>query len=253
MDDPNITMEEYIQLMAGKAQGRDQTINWETATYRKVYCEDLDSFTDFETDFPAIIYNYASTSNQNVSSEPTVSIYNAIKSDIGFHISFSDSEDEDYTFIYNKDSSSYKLILANDLKPEPVNDYVEINIESCSENIDVKPMDSVICISKDTTPVEFDENFETNHDIHLLAERQPRIYLSVIESVFPDCLYGGMDKTYPGEPSEEVDNVGGVFINMEILKYWSLETSRRLFNTLFAQTLKMENHPEQNIRGFFPF
>ncbi|GJW17728.1 hypothetical protein Tco_0025164 [Tanacetum coccineum] len=109
MDDPNITMEDYIQLMADKARGRDQTFNWETAMYGKVYCEDLDSFTDFETDFLAIVYNAASTSNQNVSSEPT----------------------------------------------EPVNNYIEINIESCLENIDVKPMDSVICISKDTTPVEF--------------------------------------------------------------------------------------------------
>nr|GEU61640.1 hypothetical protein [Tanacetum cinerariifolium] len=71
MDDPNITMEEYIQLMADKARGRDQTFNWETATYGEVYCEDLDSFTDFETDFLAIVYNDASTSNQNVSSEPS--------------------------------------------------------------------------------------------------------------------------------------------------------------------------------------
>ncbi|GKA04922.1 hypothetical protein Tco_0684042 [Tanacetum coccineum] len=154
MDEPNITMEEYIQLMADKARGRDQTFNWETATYGEVYCEDLDSFKDVETDFPAIVYNDASTSNQNVSSEPTISIYNAIKSNIDFHISFSDSEDEDYTFIYNKDSSSYKLIPANDLKPEPINNYVEINIESCSENIDVKPINSVICISKDTTHVD---------------------------------------------------------------------------------------------------
>nr|GEV82511.1 hypothetical protein [Tanacetum cinerariifolium] len=157
-------MEEYIQLIVDKARGRDQTFNWETTTYSKEYCDDLDSFTDFETDFPAIVYNDASTSNQNVSSVPTVSIYNAIKSNIDFHISFSDSEDEDYTFIHNKDSSSYKLILVNDLKPKPVNDYVEINIESCSENIDVKPMDRVICISKDTIPIEFNKNIETNHD-----------------------------------------------------------------------------------------
>ncbi|GJS38048.1 hypothetical protein Tco_0536430 [Tanacetum coccineum] len=184
MDDPNITMEEYIQLMANKARGRDQTFNWETTTYGKVYCEDLDSFIDFETDFPAIVYNDASASNQNVSSEPTVSIYNAIKSDIDFHISFSDSEDEDYTFIYNKDSSSYKLIPANNLKPEPVNDYVEINIESCSENIVVKPMDSVVCISKDTTPIEFDENFETNHDIHRLHTAIAEVVDEIVAASF---------------------------------------------------------------------
>ncbi|GJV71347.1 hypothetical protein Tco_1491342 [Tanacetum coccineum] len=72
MDDPNITMEEYIQLMADKARGRDQTFNWETATYGEVYCDDPDLFTYFKTDFPAIVYNDASTSNQNVSYEPTI-------------------------------------------------------------------------------------------------------------------------------------------------------------------------------------
>nr|GFA54872.1 hypothetical protein [Tanacetum cinerariifolium] len=71
MDDPNITIEEYIQLMADKARRGGQTFNWETATYGEVYCDDLDSFTDFKTDFPAIVYNDVSTSNQNVSSEPT--------------------------------------------------------------------------------------------------------------------------------------------------------------------------------------
>ncbi|GKA07453.1 hypothetical protein Tco_0686677 [Tanacetum coccineum] len=71
MDDPNITMEEYIQLMADKARGGDKTFNWENATYSKEYCDDLDSFTDFEIDFPAIVYNDALTSNQNVFSETT--------------------------------------------------------------------------------------------------------------------------------------------------------------------------------------
>nr|GEU32441.1 hypothetical protein [Tanacetum cinerariifolium] len=49
MDDPKITMEEYIQLIADKARGRDQTFNWENATYSEEYCDDLDSFIDFET------------------------------------------------------------------------------------------------------------------------------------------------------------------------------------------------------------
>ncbi|GKC41448.1 hypothetical protein Tco_1059170 [Tanacetum coccineum] len=71
MDDPNITMEEYIQIMADKARGYGQTSNWETATNDEVYCDDLDSFTDFKTYFPTIVYNDASSSYQNVSSEPT--------------------------------------------------------------------------------------------------------------------------------------------------------------------------------------
>nr|GEZ84483.1 hypothetical protein [Tanacetum cinerariifolium] len=119
MDDPNITMEEYIQLMDDKAQRRSETFNWETATYGNVCCDDSDFFTDFEKDFSATVYDDTSTLNQNASSEPTVSIYNEIKAEIDFHISFSDSEDEDYTFIYNKDSSSYELIPINDLKSKP--------------------------------------------------------------------------------------------------------------------------------------
>nr|GEV11198.1 hypothetical protein [Tanacetum cinerariifolium] len=66
----------------------------------------------FETDYLVIVYNDASTSIPNVSSEPT-------------------------------DSFSYKLIPVNDLKLEPVNDHVEINTELCSENIDIKSMDNM--------------------------------------------------------------------------------------------------------------
>ncbi|GJV04326.1 hypothetical protein Tco_1337895 [Tanacetum coccineum] len=44
------------------------------------------------------------------------------------------------------------------------------------------------------------------------------------------------------EPSERNDNVGGVFINLEISKCWSLEIPRWLFNTLFAHELNLENH-----------
>ncbi|GJZ18343.1 hypothetical protein Tco_0554466 [Tanacetum coccineum] len=48
---------------------------------------------------------------------------------------------------------------------EPVNDHVEINTELCSENIDIKQMDMVICTNSNTVPTEFDENLETNHDL----------------------------------------------------------------------------------------
>ncbi|GKE49505.1 hypothetical protein Tco_1480763 [Tanacetum coccineum] len=78
MDDFNITMEEYIQLMADKARGHDQTFNWETATYGEVYCGDSDLFTDFKIDFLAIVYNDASTSNQNVSSNCINTAYHAV-------------------------------------------------------------------------------------------------------------------------------------------------------------------------------
>ncbi|GKB80221.1 hypothetical protein Tco_0947116 [Tanacetum coccineum] len=75
MDDPNITMEEYIKLQAEKAQRHGRMFNWETATYGKIYCDDLDFFIDFKEDFPAIVYNDALTSIENVSPEPTIRLH----------------------------------------------------------------------------------------------------------------------------------------------------------------------------------
>ncbi|GKE90779.1 hypothetical protein Tco_1571874 [Tanacetum coccineum] len=143
MDNPNLTIEEYIKLQAEKAQRRGRTFNWETATYGKTYCDDLDFFIDSEADYLAIVYDDELTSSENVSSKPTVSIYDAIKTDLDFSISFSDSEDEDYAFICDKDSLSYKLIPVDDLKPKPVNDHVEINTKLCSKDIYIKPIDNV--------------------------------------------------------------------------------------------------------------
>ncbi|GJW07070.1 retrovirus-related pol polyprotein from transposon TNT 1-94 [Tanacetum coccineum] len=62
------------KYMAIVEAGKELTFNWETATYCKVYCEDFDSFTDFEADFPVIVYNDALTSGENVLSEPTVNM-----------------------------------------------------------------------------------------------------------------------------------------------------------------------------------
>ncbi|GJR42544.1 hypothetical protein Tco_1310647 [Tanacetum coccineum] len=124
------------------------------AIFDRVHCP-------LKLDYPAIVYNDALTSNENVPSKPPISIYNVIQADIDFSISFSDSDDKDYTFICDNNSFSYKLISVNDLKPEPVNDHVEINTELCSENVDIKPMDNVVCISNNITPVESDECLET--------------------------------------------------------------------------------------------
>nr|GEV43507.1 hypothetical protein [Tanacetum cinerariifolium] len=63
MDESDLTMEEYIELQAKIARRHGQTFNWETATYGKVYCDDLDYFTDFETNFLVIVYNDAYASN----------------------------------------------------------------------------------------------------------------------------------------------------------------------------------------------
>ncbi|GJY66448.1 hypothetical protein Tco_0468686 [Tanacetum coccineum] len=115
--------------------------NWETATYGKVrYFKDIDYFKDFETNFPAIVYKDALTSEPGVSSEPTVSAHHVKKVDFDFVISFDESDDEDYTFTYDKNSFSYKVVSVNDLKSYSNNDNDEINIKQASGDIFVEPL-----------------------------------------------------------------------------------------------------------------
>ncbi|GJV60951.1 hypothetical protein Tco_1467051 [Tanacetum coccineum] len=81
-----------------------------------------DYFKKFELEFPAIVYKDTLKSEPEVSSEPTVSPHNVKKVDFDFTISFAESNDEDYTFIYDKNSSSYNIISVNDLKLDTGND-----------------------------------------------------------------------------------------------------------------------------------
>ncbi|GKE79721.1 hypothetical protein Tco_1549721, partial [Tanacetum coccineum] len=106
IDDPNITMEEYIRLEEEKARRRGKVYNWETATY-------------------AIVFNDALTSEVTLSCEPTVSPLNNHK--IDFRTSFDESDDEDYTVIYNENPFSYKIISVNNLKTDSENDNDKVN------------------------------------------------------------------------------------------------------------------------------
>ncbi|GKC85655.1 hypothetical protein Tco_1141372, partial [Tanacetum coccineum] len=163
MDDPNITMEEYIRLEEEKARRRGKVFNWKTAKYGKIwydedvhdlrsveteflaivyndaftsevklsceptiwYDEDVHDLRSVESEFPAIVYNDALTSEVTLSCEPTVSPLN---DKINFRISFDESDDEDYTVIYDKNSFSYKIISVNDLKTDSENDNDKVNM-----------------------------------------------------------------------------------------------------------------------------
>ncbi|GJS17281.1 hypothetical protein Tco_0411753 [Tanacetum coccineum] len=129
MDNPNITMEEYIRLEEEKARRRGKVYNWETATYGKIWDnEDVHDLGSVETEFPAIVFNDTLTSEATLSCEPTVSSLN--DNEIDFRISFDESDDEDYTVIYDKNSFSYKIISVNDLKTDSENDNEKVNMPS---------------------------------------------------------------------------------------------------------------------------
>ncbi|GJW61880.1 integrase, catalytic region, zinc finger, CCHC-type containing protein [Tanacetum coccineum] len=98
IDVPCITMEEYIRLEEEKARRS------------------------------AIVFNNTLTSKAALSCEPTVSSLN--NDEIDFRISFDESDDEDYTVVFDKKSFSYKIISVNDLKTDSKNDNDKVNMPS---------------------------------------------------------------------------------------------------------------------------
>nr|GEV32073.1 hypothetical protein [Tanacetum cinerariifolium] len=129
MNDPNITMEEYIRIEEEKARRHGKVYNWKTATYGKIrYDEDVHHLRSVETDFPAIVFDNALTSKVTPSYEPTVSPLNDNK--IEFRISFDEFDHEDYTVIYDENSFSYKIISVSNLQMDFENDDDKVNMPS---------------------------------------------------------------------------------------------------------------------------
>ncbi|GJR00714.1 putative reverse transcriptase domain-containing protein [Tanacetum coccineum] len=128
IDNPNITMEEYIRLQEEKALSQGETFNWQTTIYGKMeYYEDEDDcFTNFKTKFLAIVLDNTLTFDATILCEPMVSPLN--DNEIDFRISFDESDNEDYTIVYDKNSSSYKIISVNDLKTDSEDDNEKFNM-----------------------------------------------------------------------------------------------------------------------------
>ncbi|GKB21708.1 hypothetical protein Tco_0855631 [Tanacetum coccineum] len=123
-------MEEYIRIQEEKALSQGKTFNWQTVTYGKMeYCKDEDDcFTNFETKFLALVLDNTLTSNTTISCGSTVSPLN--DNEIDSRISFDESDDEDYTVVYDENSFFYKIIYVNDLKTDSENDNDKVNMPS---------------------------------------------------------------------------------------------------------------------------
>ncbi|GKA94137.1 hypothetical protein Tco_0816123 [Tanacetum coccineum] len=126
MDNPNITMEEYIRLEEEKSHRHGKVYKWETATYGKIWDnEDVHDLESVETEFIAIVFNDTLTSEVALSCEPTVS---SLNNEIDFRISFDESDDEDCMVIFDKNSFSYKIISIYNLKMDSENDNDKVNM-----------------------------------------------------------------------------------------------------------------------------
>ncbi|GJX89996.1 hypothetical protein Tco_0343322 [Tanacetum coccineum] len=121
MDDPKMTMEEYIKFEEEKARRRGRVFNWKTATYGKVRVDDdLYDLRSVEAEFPAIVIDDTVTPQDALQCKSQVSI--PVNDEIDFRISFDESDDEDYTIIGDINSFSYKMISVNNLKIDSEND-----------------------------------------------------------------------------------------------------------------------------------
>ncbi|GKD99640.1 hypothetical protein Tco_1387624 [Tanacetum coccineum] len=121
MDEQNMTMEEYIKLEEEKARRRGRVFNWQTATYGKIRVDDdLYDLRSMETEFPAIVIGDAFTPQDALPCKSRVSTH--VNDEIDYRISFDESDDEDYTIIYDKNLFSYKIIYVNNLKTDLEND-----------------------------------------------------------------------------------------------------------------------------------
>nr|GEU44068.1 hypothetical protein [Tanacetum cinerariifolium] len=164
MDDPNITMEEYIRLVEEKVRRRGKVYNWETATYviyvndlktnskndndkdnmpsfpslkpTVSYFDDLDFLKDFENEFPAIVYNDALTSKSDSSTKPVEIPHRIDEYDLKTGTSLSECDEKEQTVLYFSDLFSFNIIYPDDLKSEKDNAVDKIEIKP-SLNTDV--------------------------------------------------------------------------------------------------------------------
>ncbi|GKA96779.1 hypothetical protein Tco_0818874 [Tanacetum coccineum] len=125
MDNPNLTMEEYVRLEEEKARKRRKVFDWQTATYGKIRVDDdFYDLRSMEAEFPAIVINDDFAPKDTLQCKSQVSI--PVNDEIDFRISFDKFDDEDYIIICDKNSFSYKMISVNNLKTDSENDYEKV-------------------------------------------------------------------------------------------------------------------------------
>ncbi|GKD04933.1 hypothetical protein Tco_1179907 [Tanacetum coccineum] len=153
MDDPNITMDEYIRIEEEKAQKHGKVFNWETAKYGKIwydekvnmpsfpspeptvsYFDDLDYFKDFEKDFPAIVYNDALTSKLDFLTEPIVSPQHIDEFNLKDETSLSKCDKDEQNVLCFNDLFPFNVSYPDELESDTNNDNDKIDMIQSSRN-----------------------------------------------------------------------------------------------------------------------
>ncbi|GJU64484.1 hypothetical protein Tco_1246319 [Tanacetum coccineum] len=144
MDDPNITMEEYISLEEEKDLiSFDESVD-EDYTPEVSYFDDLDFFKDFENEFPAIVYNDALTFKSDLLTEPTISPRHIDEFDLKDETSLLECDEKEQNILYFNDLLPFNVIYPDDLESDTDNDNDKIDIEQPSGDMFVIPSPNVI-------------------------------------------------------------------------------------------------------------
>nr|GEV68384.1 putative reverse transcriptase domain, ribonuclease H-like domain, aspartic peptidase domain protein [Tanacetum cinerariifolium] len=141
IDDPNITMEEYIRLEEEKAHRRD-----------------------FEKEFSAIVYNDALTSKSDFLTKPTMSAQRIDEFNLKDESSLSKYDEEEQNVLYFNNLFPFNVIYPDELKSDADNDNDKIDIEQSSRNLFVKPLPDVIKLEGGAYAHGSNNLLETSHD-----------------------------------------------------------------------------------------
>nr|GEZ25494.1 hypothetical protein [Tanacetum cinerariifolium] len=180
MDDPNITMEEYIRLKEEKARKHGKVFNWENAKYGKIrFDEDIHNLRSIGTEFSAITFNDEVSSKKHFLVNQC--LHNVNKFDLNYETSMSEYDEEEQNVLYYNDLFPFNIIHPDDLKTKKDNDDNEIDILQSSGGNEIQQGSNM--------------PFETSHDMALLARDQRYQYLRVHVFDFgglPDLMAEGL-------------------------------------------------------------
>ncbi|GKA62056.1 putative reverse transcriptase domain-containing protein [Tanacetum coccineum] len=229
MDDPSMTMKEYIKFEEEKACKREKVFNWQTATYGKIKVDDvLHDLSFVEAEFPTIVINDAFAPHDTFQCKSQVST--PINDEFDFRISFDESGDEDYTIIYDTNSFSYKMIFVNDLKTDSENDYEKVmhtaalakndQLDSIKtwEDLKTKFLNKYCPPGRTAKKMEEINNFQQEPDETLyqawerfkeLLMKCPKHYLTEMQEVI--LFYNGLDV-----PTRQILDSRGVILTKTI-------------------------------------
>ncbi|GJY66987.1 hypothetical protein Tco_0469225 [Tanacetum coccineum] len=145
MDDPNLTMEEYIRLEEEKACRRAIVFNDTLTSEATLSCEptvsslneneidfrisfDESDDEDYTNEFPAIVYNDAQKSKPDLFTEPILNLQCIDEFNLNDKTSLSEYDEEEQNVLYFNDLFPFNIVCSDDSKAEKHDDSNDIDI-----------------------------------------------------------------------------------------------------------------------------